>query len=114
MLMDDLLQSKLFKKLPDSSQEISNDETQHAYENFITKVVALNQSESDYQTLFRSLNFIRVELIFLQSLLEEYYSPFEEGGNSQILDLTIEEIKILLSILIKNRIKSICTESAYK
>lgn len=74
MLMDDLLQSELFKKLSDSSQEVSNDEMQHAYENFITKVVALNQSESDYQTVFRSLNLTRVELIFSQSLLE-----YEQG-----------------------------------
>lgn len=51
MLIDDLLQSELFKKLSDSSQEVSNEEMQHAYENFITKLVALNQSESDYQTL---------------------------------------------------------------
>lgn len=74
MLMDDLLQSELFKKLSDCSQEVSNDEMQHAYENFITKVEALNQSESDYQTVFRSLNLTRVELIFSQSLLE-----YEQG-----------------------------------
>lgn len=74
MLMDDLLQSELFKKLSDSSQEVSNDEMQCAYENFITKVVTLNQSESDYETVFRSLNLTRVELIFSQSLLE-----YEQG-----------------------------------
>lgn len=67
MLMDDLLQSELFKKLSDCSQEVSNDEMQHAYENFITKVLALNQTGSDYGIVFRSLNLTRIELQALQT-----------------------------------------------
>lgn len=67
--MDQLAKTELFGLLSESSQTVTNHEMQHAYENFVTEVVALNQSETDYQTAFRSLNFSRVELQSLQTQL---------------------------------------------
>lgn len=64
--MNDLIQTELFRLLIESSATVTNLEMQHAYENFVTEVVTLNQSERDYQTVFRSLNLTRVELQSLQ------------------------------------------------
>lgn len=71
--MNDLLKMRLFSLLTGTSP-VPNDEIQSAYVEFIEEVKFLNQSESDYQTVFRSLNLTRVELIFLQPLLE-----YEQG-----------------------------------
>ena len=65
--MNDLLKSELFKRLSDSSQEVSNDEMKNAYESFVREVEILNQSETDYLTIFRTLSFTRIEFKTLQT-----------------------------------------------
>lgn len=67
--MNDLLKSELFKRLSDSSQEVSNDEMKNAYESFVREVEILNQSETDYLTIFRTLSFTRIEFKTLQTQL---------------------------------------------
>lgn len=65
--MDELAKTELFYLLENSTETVTNHEMQHAYENFVKKVVALNQSETDYQMVFRSLNLSRIELQALQT-----------------------------------------------
>lgn len=60
--MNDLIKTELFVLMNESSQEIINFEMQHAYENFVKAVLTLNQSETDYQNTFRTLNLTRIEL----------------------------------------------------
>ena len=65
--MNDLLKSELFKRLSDSSQEVSNDEMKNAYESFVREVEIFNQFETDYLTIFRTLSFTRIEFKTLQT-----------------------------------------------
>lgn len=59
--MENLLKSKLFSLLSDSSQ-ITNEEVQRAYGDFTEQVKAINLSENDYVKVFRILNLSRIEL----------------------------------------------------
>lgn len=75
MLMNDLCKTELFNLLKDNSQTVANQEMQQVYENFVTKVLTLNQSKTDYQTAFRSLNLTRIEFQSLQTQI-----IYEQGG----------------------------------
>lgn len=65
--MNDLLRVKLISLLSDASQ-VTNEEMQIAYEDFVEQASALSQSEADFLKVFRMLSITRVELTFLQSL----------------------------------------------
>lgn len=65
--MNELIKTRLFRLLSDTSQ-ITNEELQNAYENFVTQVVTPNQSEKNYYVTFRMLNNTRIELVFLKTL----------------------------------------------
>ncbi len=67
MLMNDLLETKMFRLLSDASQ-VTNAEMETAYGNFVEQVGTVSQSEQDYTQAFRMLNNTRIELVFLQSL----------------------------------------------
>lgn len=67
--MNDLLKTRFFSLLAEASL-VANEKIQSAYVEFIEEIKTLNQPESDYQTVFRSLNLTRVELLFSQPLLE--------------------------------------------
>lgn len=66
MLMNDSLQTELFSLLSKNSKEVSNDEMKNAYETLVEDVKTLNQSETDFQMLFRILNITRIEFKTLQ------------------------------------------------
>jgi len=65
--MNDLLKTKLFRLLTDTSQ-VTNEEMQSAYGCFIEQVEIISQSEQNYSDSYRMLNNTRIELVFLQSL----------------------------------------------
>lgn len=64
--MDQLAISKLFYLLEDSRLTATNHEMRQAYETFVKEVEILSQSETDFQTIFRTLNITRIELRTLQ------------------------------------------------
>ncbi|MCC8145937.1 MAG: hypothetical protein LIO93_05750 [Bacteroidales bacterium] len=66
MLMNELLKTKLFSLLSESSQ-VTNKEMQNAYDDFVEQVKTLNQSETDHLEVFRALSTTRIEIIFLDS-----------------------------------------------
>lgn len=68
MLMNDLLKTRLFSLLSESSQEVTNQEMENAYGCFMEQLRTVSQSEQDYSEIFRMLNITRVELVFLKSL----------------------------------------------
>lgn len=74
MLMNDLLKSELFKRLSNSSQEVTNEKMKNAYDAFLERAKILNQSENDYSLIIRILNLTRIEFVFLQS-----YIQYEQG-----------------------------------
>lgn len=52
----------------DNSQEITNEEMQHAYGNFMEHIRTVSQSDLTYPDIYRMLSNTRIELVFLQSL----------------------------------------------
>ena len=75
MFMNDLLQTRLFCLLVESSQEVTNEEMQSAYGCFMKGVETVSQSEQDYQKIFRMLNNTRIDLVFIETL-----NQYEQGG----------------------------------
>lgn len=72
--MNKLSKVKLFRILSETSQ-VSNSKIQHSYEDFLAELLTLNQSEVDYPTAFRVLNFTRIEFVTLQ-----LHCRYEQGG----------------------------------
>lgn len=66
MLMNALLSTELFNLLAENCLKVSNNEMKTAYETFVKKIETLNQSETDFQTIFRILNITRIEFRTLQ------------------------------------------------
>lgn len=58
--------SRMFDLLSVLSKKVSNREMQQAYETFVKEVETLNQSETDFKTIFRILNITRIEFRTLQ------------------------------------------------
>lgn len=65
MLMNDLLTTKLFGLMNEESRKITTEQMRQVYETLVKEVKTLNQPETDYPTIFRALNFTRIELVFL-------------------------------------------------
>lgn len=59
--MNDLLRTRFFILLADTSQEVINTEMQDAYENFVKEIATISNSE-DYAHIFRMLNLTRIEI----------------------------------------------------
>lgn len=64
--MKRLVKAEFFNLLIDNSS-VTNLKMQHAYEIFVIDVLTLNQTETDYRTIFRSLNLTRIEFQSLQT-----------------------------------------------
>lgn len=105
--MNDLLKSELFKRLSDSSQEVSNDEMRSAYETFVKDVKTLNQSETDFQRIFRKLNITRIEFKILQA---QNLSEQGENGLKNLycqkviwyIESEIDLLKLIFSTTLNN------------
>ena len=67
--MNDLLRTKFFILLADTSQEVINTEMQDAYEDFVKQIVTISNSE-DYTHVFRMLNLTRIEIAPLEELYQ--------------------------------------------
>lgn len=74
MLMNDLLKTEFFSLLAESSLATAK-QMEQAYENFVAEVLTQNQSETDFQTIFRKLNTTRIEFKTLQTQI-----LCEQGG----------------------------------
>ena len=73
MPMNDLLRTKFFILLADTSQEVINTEMQDAYEDFVKQIVTISNSE-DYThvfRVFRMLNLTRIEIAPLKGLYQD-------------------------------------------
>lgn len=71
--MNDLLRTKFFILLADTSQEVINTEMQDAYEDFVKQIVTISNSE-DYThvfRVFRMLNLTRIEIAPLKGLYQD-------------------------------------------
>ena len=68
--MNDLLRTRFFILLADTSQEVINTEMQDAYEDFVKQIVTISNSE-DYAYVFRMLNLTRIEIAPLKGLYQD-------------------------------------------
>ena len=68
--MNDLLRTRFFILLADTSQEVINTEMQDAYEDFVKQIVTISNSE-DYTHIFRMLNLTRIQIAPLMELNKE-------------------------------------------
>lgn len=66
--MNDLLRTRFFILLVDTSQEVINTEMQDAYEDFVKQIVTISHSE-DYTHVFRMLNLTRIEIAPLKGCI---------------------------------------------
>lgn len=73
MLMIDLSNMRLFALLAEPSQ-ITNEEMQNAYGDFIGHIKAVSNSD-DYSNIFRTLNLTRIELVSVEPAFR-----YEQGG----------------------------------
>lgn len=64
--MNDLLQTRLFRLLSGTSQEVTNEEMQNAYGEFVEKIRAVS-NENDYSTTYRILVATRIEIASLET-----------------------------------------------
>lgn len=65
--MNDLLNTRWFCLLYELSQEVTNEEIQSAYKDFVEQVKIVGCSD-DYSKTFRTLNLTRIELAQLQTV----------------------------------------------
>lgn len=68
--MNDLLRTRFFILLADTSQKVINTEMQDAYEEFVKHTVAISNLE-DYAHVFRMLNLTRIEIAPLKGLYQD-------------------------------------------
>ena len=65
MLMNDLLQMRIFGLLSEASQEVNNEELQNAYGEFVEQIRTVS-NENDYSTTYRILVATRIEIASLE------------------------------------------------
>ena len=66
MLMNDLLQMRIFGLLSETSQEVTNEEMQNAYDEFVEQIRTVS-NENDYSTTYRILTATRIEIASLET-----------------------------------------------
>lgn len=74
MPMNELLKTRLFGLLSELSQ-VTNEEMQIAYGDFMEHIGTVSQSEQDYYKQYRTLNYTRIEFISLQA-----FHQYGQGG----------------------------------
>lgn len=63
--MNDLLQTRIFGLLSETSQEVTNQEMQNAYGEFVEQIRIVGDGE-DYSTTYRILVATRIEIASLE------------------------------------------------
>ena len=68
MLMNDLLQMRIFGLLSKASQEVTDEEMQDAYGEFVEQIKTVS-NKNDYSTTYRILVATRIEIASLETIL---------------------------------------------
>lgn len=64
--MNDLLQTRMFKLLFEPTQEVTNEEMQNAYGEFIEQISSVSNG-NDYSATYRILTATRIEIASLET-----------------------------------------------
>lgn len=81
--MNDFKQTSLFSMLAESSKIVTNEEIQNAYENFVTEIERIDQSDRDCMATYRILGLTRIEFQSLQA--QNLYEQGEKCPKKYIL-----------------------------
>lgn len=74
--MNDFTKARIFELLSESSQEVTNQEMQEAYGEFVEQIRTVNNGNY-YSTTYRLLVAIRIEIASLETI-----PPYEQGENA--------------------------------
>lgn len=72
--MKDLIKTELFVLMNESSQKITNEQTQCAYVKFIAYIDTISQTENNFTNILRKLTITRIELVSLSKQIQ-----YEQG-----------------------------------
>ena len=64
--MNDLLQTRMFKLLFEPTQEVTNEEMQNAYDEFVEQIRTVSNG-NNYSTTYRILTATRIEIASLET-----------------------------------------------
>lgn len=64
--MNELAQMRIFGLLSETSQEVTNEEMQNAYDEFVEQIRAVS-NENNYSTTYRILAATRIEIASLET-----------------------------------------------
>lgn len=64
--MNDFLQTRMFGLLSETSQEVTNEEMQNAYGEFVEQIKTVSNG-NDYSTTYRILTATRIEIASLET-----------------------------------------------
>ena len=64
--MNDLLKARVLGLLSETSQEVTNEEMQNAYDKFVEQIRTVS-NENDYSTTYRILIATRIEIASLET-----------------------------------------------
>lgn len=64
--MNDLLQTRLFRLLSETSQEVTNEEMQEVYGEFLEHIERVSNG-TDYTVIYRTLTATRIEIASLET-----------------------------------------------
>lgn len=66
MFINDLLKERIFGLLSETSQEVTNQEMQNAYDEFLEHIKGVSNG-TDYSVIHRTLNATRIEIASLET-----------------------------------------------
>lgn len=66
MLMNDLMKTRIFGLLSETSQEVTNEEMQNAYGEFLEHIENVSNG-TDYSVIYRTLAATRIEIASLET-----------------------------------------------
>lgn len=82
--MNELLQTRMFSLLSESSQESTNEQMKNAYENFMEQLKEVSDTK-DNATALRTLNITRIELDSLET-----FHRYEQGKKCSKINVSTQ------------------------
>ena len=82
--MNDLLQTRIFRLLSETSQEVTNQEMQNAYGEFVEQIRIVGDGD-DYSTTYRIFVATRIEIASLET------SPLYGQGENALKKLFLQK-----------------------
>lgn len=85
--MNELVNTRFFGLLAEPSQEVTNEEMQNAYGQFVEQVKAVGSS-NDNATAMRTLNVTRIEVTHLQTVFQ-----YEQGKKCSKINVSAQNYR---------------------